>query len=166
MKNIYILLGCICFALSASAQQNAVQAFHIEKPADKKDGISFSIHCDNTDTIFKEIFVSATGEYLFYWGKINAPSSVSFKGDTIAMWMVNTTLTTDLIYSLEKYSDSVKDYRLPCAYTITTVKEGVVKSYDALPPAEASKNVVGCDKVRKLGRLLQRLYVRYSSAGK
>ena len=127
---------------------------------DKKNGISFSVHCDKSDTLYKEIFVSETGSYTFYWGKMDSPSSVSFKADTISIWMVSNMLNPALVNLLAKDS-ALKNHNIPCAYTITVTKDGVAKNYEALPINEASRNNAGYDKIRRLAKVLQRLYDKY-----
>jgi|GEM_PF-3051680 hypothetical protein len=160
LKNVIYLIAVLLFPLALSAQDE-ISTIHIKAPPDQKNGISFSVHCDNTDTIFKEIFMSGTDNFLFYWGNMNSPTSVSFKEDSNSVHLVKSLLTTDLLYTLEHNSDSVEDFRLPCAYTITTIKDGVVKSYDALPAGEIKNNIVGYDKLRRLARVLQKLYDKY-----
>ncbi len=160
LKKINYLVVVLLLPLALSAQDDR-STIHVKAPPDQKNGISFSVHCDNTDTVFKEIFMSGTDNYLFYWGNMSSPTSVSFKEDTNSAHLVKSLLTTDLIYTLEHNSDSVEDFRLPCAYTITTIKDGVVKSYDALPAGEIKNNIVGYDKLRRLARILQKLYDKY-----
>jgi len=158
MRALWVLL---LLPFSMFAQEGTTNTYHVKKAADKKDGISFAERCDNTDTVFKEIFVSASGSYTFYWGNVNSPTSASFIGDTDMLGIVRSTLTPQLISVVEHCSDSLSSFRISCGYTLVSVLNGSVKSYDALSIKELSRQVCGYPDLRKLANVLQVLYQRH-----
>lgn len=158
MKALLILL---ILPVSLFAQEDAPSTMHVKRPADKKDGISFAERCDKTDTVFKEIFVSASGSYTFYWGDVSSPTSASFIGDTDMVSIVRSTLTPEFISTVEHCADSISNFRTACGYTLVTVLNGSIKSYDALPINEINRLICSYDKLRQLAKVLQVLYARH-----